>query len=62
VSKSYHIYIPSIRRVVVSRDVIFEEDRDFQRSLELRVSVEDDAEEPIDVPKGEEPQVSGMLV
>jgi hypothetical protein len=29
VSKSYHIYIPPLRRVVVSRDVRFEEDRAF---------------------------------
>jgi hypothetical protein len=29
VSKAYRIYIPSLRRVMVSRDVIFEEDRDF---------------------------------
>jgi hypothetical protein len=29
VSKAYRIYIPPLRRVVVSRDVRFEEDRDF---------------------------------
>jgi hypothetical protein len=49
VSKAYRIYIPSLRRVVVRRDVIFEADRAFQRSLESRVSVEDDVEAPIDV-------------
>jgi hypothetical protein len=43
VSKSYCIYIPSLRRVVVRRDVIFEEDRAFRRSLESKFSVEDDA-------------------
>jgi hypothetical protein len=43
VSKTYHIYIPPLRRVVVSRDVKFEEDRAFVRSLESRVGVEDDA-------------------
>jgi hypothetical protein len=43
VSKAYRIYIPSLRRVVVSKDVRFEEDRAFQRSLESIVSVEDDA-------------------
>jgi hypothetical protein len=48
VSKAYHIYIPPVRRVVVRKDVIFEEDRVFQRSLELRVSVKDDAEALID--------------
>jgi hypothetical protein len=43
VSKAYWIYIPSLGREVVSRDVRFEEGRVFQRSLESRVSVEDDA-------------------
>jgi len=49
VSKAYRIFIPSLRRAVVRRDVIFEADRAFQRSLESRVSVEDDVEAPIDV-------------
>jgi hypothetical protein len=62
VFKAYQIYMPSLRRVVVSRDVEFEEGRDFQRSLESRVSVEDDAEAPIDVSEGAQPQVSGMPV
>jgi hypothetical protein len=62
VSKAYQIYIPSLRRVVVSRDVRFEEGRDFQRSLESRVSVEDDAEAPIDVSEGARPQVFGTPV
>ena len=62
VSKAYRIHIPSLRRVVVSRDVRFEEDRDFQRSLESRVSVEDDAEALIDVLEGAQPQVSGTPV
>jgi hypothetical protein len=51
VSKAYRIYNPPLRRVVVSRDVRFEEDRAFQRSLESRVSVEDDVEAPIDASK-----------
>jgi hypothetical protein len=29
VSKAYRIYIPALRRVVVRRDVRFEEDRGF---------------------------------
>jgi hypothetical protein len=58
VSKAYHIYIPPLRRVVVSRDFIFEEDRDFQRSLESRVGVEDDAEALIAVSEGAQTQVS----
>jgi hypothetical protein len=62
VSKAYHIYIPPLRRVVVRRDVKFEEDRACQGSLESRVSVEDDVEAPIDVSEGEQPQVSGTPV
>jgi hypothetical protein len=62
VSKSYRIYIPSLRRVVVSRDVKFEEGRAFQRSLESRVSEEYDAEAPIDVLEGAQPQVSGTPI
>jgi hypothetical protein len=62
VSKAYHIYNPPLRRVVVSRDVKFEEDRDFQRSLESRVRVEDDAEAMIVVKDGAQPQVSGTPV
>ena len=41
------------------RDVIFEEGRAFRRSLESRVSIEDDAEAQIDVSEGAQPQVSG---
>jgi hypothetical protein len=62
VSKSYHMYIPPLRRVVVSIDVIFEEDRDFQRSLESRFRVEDDAESPIAVSEGAQPQNSGTPI
>jgi hypothetical protein len=62
VSKAYRIYIPPLRRVVVSRDVKCEEDRDFQRSLQSSVSVEDDAEAPIDVLGGAQPQVFGTPV
>jgi hypothetical protein len=58
VSKAYRIYIPPLRRVVVSRDVRFEEDRAFQRSLESRVGVEDDAESSIAVSEGAQPQIS----
>jgi hypothetical protein len=38
VTKSYRIYIPTLRRTVVRRDVRFEEDRAFMRSLKLRDS------------------------
>ena len=30
-SKAYMIYIPSLRKVVVRRDVIFKEDKSFRR-------------------------------
>jgi hypothetical protein len=35
VSKAYHIYIPSQQRVVVSRDVRFEEGRYFQEDSQF---------------------------
>jgi hypothetical protein len=41
ISKAYRIYIPTQRRVVVRRDVRFEESRAFRRSLELRDRVEE---------------------
>jgi hypothetical protein len=62
ISKAYRIYIPSLQRVVVSRDIIFEEGRAFHRSLESRVSIEDDVEAQIDVSEGAQPQVSGTPV
>jgi hypothetical protein len=40
VSKSYQIYIPTMRRIVVRRDLRFE-DRAFMRSLKLRDKVEE---------------------
>jgi hypothetical protein len=40
----------------------FEEGRYFQRSLELRVSIKDDAETQIDVSEGAQPQVSSTPV
>jgi hypothetical protein len=59
VSKAYRIYIPPLRKVVVSRDVRFEEDRAFARSLESSRAVEDDAELPVAVSEGAQPQWSG---
>jgi hypothetical protein len=58
VSKAYRIYIPSQQRVVVSRDVRFEEGRGFRRSLESRDSIEEVPETQIDVSEGAQPQVS----
>jgi hypothetical protein len=59
VSKSCRIYIPPLRKVVVSRDVRFEEDKAFERSLESSQGVEDDAELPVAVSEGAQPQRSG---
>jgi hypothetical protein len=59
VSKAYQIYTPPLRKVVVSRDVRFEEDRAFARSLESSRAVEYDAELPVAVSKGAQPQWSG---
>jgi transposase InsO family protein len=55
VSKAYRIYIPSQRRVVVSRVVRFEEGRAFWRSLKSRVGIEEDVETQIDVSEGAQP-------
>jgi hypothetical protein len=62
VSKAYHIYIPPLRKVVVSRDVRFEEDKAFARSLESRGGVEDDVEFPDAVSEGAQPQWLGTPV
>jgi hypothetical protein len=62
VSKACHIYIPPLRKVVVSRDVRFEEDRAFARSPESRVGVEDDVELPVAVSEGAQPRLLGTPV
>jgi hypothetical protein len=60
VAKAYRIYIPPLRKVVVSRDVRFEEDRAFARSLESSRADEVDAELPdIADSEGAQPQLSG---
>jgi hypothetical protein len=59
VSKAYRIYIPPLRKVVVSRDVRFEEDKAFARSLELSRAVEDDVKLPVAASEGAQPQRSG---
>jgi hypothetical protein len=46
----------------VSRDVRFEEAKSFRRSLESRVSSEEDAKTQIDVSEGAQPQVSSTPV
>ena len=35
ISKAYKVYIPARRRIIVSRDVQFDEDRALRRSLDL---------------------------
>jgi hypothetical protein len=62
VSKAYCIYISPFRKVVVSIDVRFEEDKAFSISLELSQGVEDDAELPVAVSEGEQPQWLGTPV
>jgi hypothetical protein len=62
VSKAYRIYIPPLRKVVVSKDIRFEEDKAFARSLESRVGVEDDVQLPVAVSEGAQPQSSGTPV
>ena len=34
-SKAYKVYIPARKRIIVSRDVQFDEDRALQRSMDL---------------------------
>ena len=34
-SKAYRVYIPARKRVIVSRDVQFDEDRSLHRSIDL---------------------------
>jgi hypothetical protein len=62
ISKAYRIYIPTRRRVVVRRDVRFEEDRAFRRSLELRDRVEEVPQIQSDASEGTQPQVSSAPV
>jgi hypothetical protein len=57
VSKAYRIYIQALRRVVVRRDVKFEEDRVFRRSLELRNRIEEVPQIQSDASHGTQPQV-----
>jgi hypothetical protein len=58
VSKAYQIYLSTKRRVVVRRDVRFEEDRALGRSLELRDRVEEVPQMQSDASQGTQPQVS----
>jgi hypothetical protein len=49
------IYIPALRRVVVRRDVRFEEGRVFRRSLESRDKVEEVPQLQSDASQGTQP-------
>jgi hypothetical protein len=62
VSKAYRTYISTLRRVVVRKDVIFEEDRAFGRSLELRDRVEEVPQIQSDALQGTQPQVLSKRV
>ena len=44
-SKAFQIYIPAQRKVVVRRDVKFEEDRAFRRSRELEYLDQPDSQQ-----------------
>ena len=37
ISKAYRVYIPSHKRIIVNRDVQFDEDRALQRSMDLPI-------------------------
>ena len=46
-SKAYRIYIPEQRKVEVSRDVTFNENMSFKKSIEETIE-EEEYEEPIE--------------
>lgn len=52
--KAYRIYIPSQRKIVVRRDVRFEEERAFRKSLDLR-------DRDSQVPRVEQDAVQGAI-
>ena len=51
-SKAFQIYIPAQRRVVVRRDVKFEEDRAFRRSRELEYLDQPDPQQQLSQSQG----------
>ena len=58
-SKAFRIYIPAQRRVVVRRDVKFEEDRAFRRSRELEYLDQPDPQQQLSQSQGSSGQGSG---
>jgi hypothetical protein len=47
-SKAYRIYIPEQHKIEVSRDVTFNENMDFNKSIEETIEEEEEYEEPIE--------------
>lgn len=58
-SKAFRIYIPAQRRVVVRRDVKFEENRAFRRSRELEYLDQPDPQQQLSQSQGSSGQGSG---
>ena len=58
-TKGYRIYIPGQRTLVVRRDVRFEEDRAFRKSVELRDRESQAPKLQQDIVQGAVPQVAG---
>lgn len=58
-SKAFRIYIPAQRRVVVRRDVKFEEDTAFRRSRELEYLDQPDPQQQLSQSQGSSGQGSG---
>jgi len=58
-SKAFRIYIPAQRKVVVRRDVKFEEDRAFRRSWELEYLDQPDPHQQLSQSQGSSGQGSG---
>ena len=58
-SKAFRIYIPARRKVVVRRDMKFDEDRAFRRSWELEYLNSPDPQEQLSQSQGSSGQGSG---
>ena len=58
-SKAFRVYIPSSRKVVIRRDVRFEEDRAFKRSWELEYLDQPDPQQQLSQSQRSSGQGSG---